>query len=167
MLGFWIGIPRVKDKTANNPTVLLKMCNYWLPKSNETDLKMCCGLLLLFVFQIFSVGEISVPSTTSFNSSIHLAWGDVSVDNTHFPRLRLKKSKTDQLGNGVGKYEGRTDSPLCPVGTGLDYMAAHSSYPGPFFRFSDGSPLRKFNKHVSYCEHWTSPMQGLLDTSLG
>ena len=77
---------------------------------------------------------------------MHLAWGDVPVDDTNSPttlRIRLKKSKTDQVGNGVDVYVGRTDSLLCPVGAGLDYMAAHGSEPGSFFRFSDGSPLTK------------------------
>ena len=62
-------------------------------------------------------------------------------------RIRLKTSTTDQLGNGVNVYVGRTDSPLCPVGAGLDYMTARGSEPGPLFRFSDGSPLTNPSSH--------------------
>ena len=77
----------------------------------------------------------------------------MSVDNRHSPtalRISLKKSKTDQLGNGVDVYVGKVDSPLCPVGAGLDYMATRGSNSGPFFRFSNGDPLTKskFTKEV-------------------
>ena len=40
-------------------------------------------------------------------------------------------------------YVGRINSPLCPVGAGLDYMAVRGPDPGPFFRFANGSPLTK------------------------
>ena len=142
-----------KIRLPITPTILVKMHNYWLPKSTETDIKMLWAATTICFFGFFRSGEITVPSTSSFNPSIHLAWGDVSVDNPHSPttlKLRLKKSKTNQLGNGVDVYVGRTDSPLCPVGAGLDYMVARGSDPGPFFKFSDGSPLTqsKFTQEV-------------------
>ena len=135
-----------KIRLPITPTILLQMRDYWLPKSTDPDVKMLWAAAIICFFGFFRSGEITVPSTTSFNPKIHLAWGDVSVDDTNSPttlRIRLKTSKTDQLGNGVDVYVGRTDSPLCPVGAGLDYMAARGFEPGPFFRFSDGSPLTK------------------------
>ena len=41
---------------------------------------------------------------SSINSSVHLAWGDVTLDNTMAPTMlkHLKKSKTDQLKRGGG-----------------------------------------------------------------
>ena len=79
----------------------------------------------------------------------------MSVDNRHSPivlRISLKKSKTDQLGNGVDVYVGKVYSPLCicPVGAGLDYMATRGLNSGPFFRFSNGHPVTKskFKKEV-------------------
>ena len=66
-----------------------------------------------------------MPSISSFNPNVSLAWGDVSVDDKHSPtalRNSLKKSKTDQLGNGVDVYVRRIDSPLYPVGAGSDYI---------------------------------------------
>ena len=50
-----------------------------------------------------------------FNPSIHLAWGDVAVDSTQAPTLlkvRLKRSKTDQLNQGVDIFMGKTAGPL-------------------------------------------------------
>ena len=63
------------------------------------------------------------------------------MDDAHTPtslRIKLKKSKTDQLGYAVDVYVGRIDSLLCPVGAGLDYMVAI------------GFPLTKsmFTQHV-------------------
>lgn len=47
-------------------------------------------------------------------------------------------------------YVGRSDSPLNPVGVGLEYMAARGSNPSSFFRFSNGDPLTisKFTQEV-------------------
>ena len=122
------------------------MQNYCFPKSSETDIKMSWAATTICFFEFFQSAEITVPSTTSFNPSINLAWGDVSVDNTYFSmslRLRLKKSNTNLLGNGVDVYVGRTDSQFCLVGAVLDYMATRGSDPGPFLTFSDGFPLTK------------------------
>ena len=114
---------------------------------------MGCCCYLLFFFGFFRSGEITVPSTTSFQQRVHLAWGDVSVDNAHTPtslRIKLKKSKTDQLRNGVDVYVGRINSPLCPVAAGLDYMAVHGPDPGPFFRFTNGSHSQNLSLHNMY-----------------
>ena len=91
-------------------TILLQMRDYWLPKSADPDVKMLWAAAIICFFGFFQSGEITVRSTTSFNPNIHLAWGDVSVDDTSSPttlRIRLKTSKTDQL---VDVYIGRTDS---------------------------------------------------------
>ena len=92
------------------PYILLKMCDYWLPKSAESDTKMLWAASVICIFGFFRAGEITVPSISSFNPSVHLAWGDVSIDNRYSPtalRISLKKSKTDQLGNGVYVYVGK------------------------------------------------------------
>ena len=66
---------------------------------------------MLCFFGFFRAGEISVSSQNSFDSKRHLSWGDVAVDNPMHPtmlRVKLKCSKTDQLGKGVEVYVGRT-----------------------------------------------------------
>ena len=50
-------------------------------------------------FGFFHSGELTVPSMSSFDSTRHLAWGDVSIDNRESPKIMevyLKRSKTDQ-----------------------------------------------------------------------
>ena len=72
----------------------------------------------LCFFGFFRLGEITVPSQTAFDPSVHLAWGDVAIDNRSDPRVlkvQLKRSKCDQLRKGVDVFVGHTNNPLCPV----------------------------------------------------
>ena len=96
-------------------------------------------------FGFFRSGEITVPSLASFNPAVHLAWGDVSVDDPGNPAvmcIKLKRSKCDQFGV-VNVHVGRTNTPLCPVTAMLAYMASRRHTPGPFFRDEQGQPLTK------------------------
>ena len=55
-------------------------------------------------FGFFRAGEISLTTTTSFDITQHLAWGEVAIDCSEDPqtlKVHLKKSKIDQLGKGV------------------------------------------------------------------
>ena len=143
----------VKIRLPITPAILHKIRNCWLSKSAQLDVKMLWAAMVICFFGFFRSGEITVPSVNSFNPSIHLAWGDVSIDNVAAPsvlKIHLKKSKTDQLKKGVDIYIGTSNCPLCPVRAGVDYMAVRGSAPGPFFQFSNGQPLTKskFTQHV-------------------
>lgn len=71
------------------------------------------------------MGELLAESPESFNSSLHLAWGDVAVDSMAptMVRVHLKKSKTDQFGDGADIVLGKTGLTLCPVAAILSYIA--------------------------------------------
>ena len=59
-----------------------------------------------------------MPTLTVYNAAAHLSWGDIAIDSLQSPKMlkiHLKRSKTDQYGNGVDIFVGRTDGPLCPV----------------------------------------------------
>ncbi len=97
-------------------------------------------------FGFFIAGELTVPTLSSYNATAHLSWGDVTIDDPTNPTrvcIYLKRSKCDQLGNGVRVYLGRTGDELCPTATTLAYVAARGNDSGPFFRFQDKSPLTK------------------------
>ena len=97
-------------------------------------------------FGFFRSGEITAPSLTAFDPSVHLSWGDVAVDDRTHPtslRVHLKRSKCDQFGAGVDVHIGRTASPLCPVTAILAYMASRQGAAGPFFQDGLGRPLTK------------------------
>ncbi len=85
----------------------------------------------------FRAGEITVPSASAFDPAVHLAWGDVIVDNLQTPTsvsFHLKRSKCDQFGNGVDVFVGRSGNELCPVVAILSYIARRGDGPGSFFR---------------------------------
>ena len=84
-------------------------------------------------------GEVVVPDASSFDPSVHLSEGDVSVDSRDrlsVLEVRIKASKTDVFRKGVTVVLGATRDELCPVAAVLGYMAeprpAQGSYPGPF-----------------------------------
>ena len=103
---------------------------------------VCCTAY----FGFFRLGELLLPAPGTFNPGLHLAWGDVAVDNPNDPRMvrcHLKQSKTDQMGQGVDVVLGRTGLPLCPVAALVGYIALRGSRPGPFFLTSAGVPTTK------------------------
>lgn len=105
--------------------------------SPEKEMLWAAASLCFFGF--FRSGELFVPTLTAFDERVHLAWGDVAVDNQKNPsslRVHLKRSKCDQFGRGVDVYVGRTGSCLCPVAAVLAYMVSRGPGPGPFFRLN-------------------------------
>ena len=128
------------------PTILRNMHRALSEGNIVTDTKMLWAASVMCFFGFFRSGEITVPNLSSFDDNKHLAWGDVAIDDPSNPQVlqvRLKVSKTDQLGKGVEVYLGKIDCSICPVAGVLDYMAARGTEKGPFFRFKNGQPLTK------------------------
>ena len=114
------------------------------PQARDDTMLWAAATVCFFGF--FRAGEITVPSASAYDSTIHLAWGDVTADAGTPPqkvRVFLKRSKTDQFGRGVEVWLGATGDDLCPVAAVLAYVVSRGSTPGPFFRCEDGSPLTK------------------------
>ena len=77
-------------------------------------LAACCTAF----FGFFHMGEISIPTSESFDPQRHLGFEDLAVDSVSSPqlaRIHLKRSKTDQLGKGADIYLGSTGNDLCPI----------------------------------------------------
>ena len=129
--GFMHGAPvSARIRLPIIPSILLKVYQHCLPKSMEPDTIMLWAASVLCFFGFFRAGEITVPTLTSFDPSQHLGWGDVAIDSTQSPqtlRVRLKQSKTDQLGKGVDVFVGKTGDSLCPVAGVLAYMGTFLS----------------------------------------
>ena len=61
-------------------------------------------------------GKVVAPGAGRFDPAIHLAHGDLRVNNTSDPQfveVRIKASKTDPFHRGVSVYIGRTQGELC------------------------------------------------------
>ena len=138
------GTPRVRLPVT--PSILSRIKDYWSAKSSDLNFIMLWAAACLCFFGFFRSGEITVPSTHTFDPAVHLSWGDVAVDNPTSPtaiRVHLKRSKCDQFGKGVEIFVGRTNTSICPVVAVLAYIAARGASEGPFFRFTNGQPLSK------------------------
>ena len=89
------------------------------------------------------VGEFTTPTGTTFNHNVHTALGDITWHPTHL-RLRLKQSKTDQIGRGTIVPLPRTGDASCPYNAMTQYwkdVTATSPARTPLFHFADGCPL--------------------------
>ena len=128
------------------PSILHKLRKHFDQSPLDEDMVMLWAATTLCFFGFCRSGEITVPSQSAFDASVHLAWGDVAIDNRSDPqvlKIHLKRSKCDQLRRGVDVFVGRTNDPLCPVAAGLSYMVQRGSADGPFFIRSNGIPLVK------------------------
>ena len=135
-----------KPRLPITPTILRQIKTLWLPRAYEFDTIMLWAACCLCFFGFFRMGELTVPSDSSYDSSVHLSFGDVAADDPSAPSIlsiHLKASKTDRFRKGVDVFVGRTEQELCPVSAVLAYMAVRGAKPGPLFQFKDGRPLTR------------------------
>lgn len=129
------------------PSILARLKSHWVRDgAPRRDDAMLWAAATLCFHGFFRAGEITVPTVSGFDPSVHLAWGDVEVDDGARPSLvkvHLKRSKTDQFGNGADVFMSRTGNDICPVVATVQYVALRGSQPGCFFQFGDGAPLTK------------------------
>ena len=79
-------------------------------------------------------GEVVAPPGASFDPSVHLTVGDVSVDSWSAPSyvaVNIKASKTDPFRQGVTIYLGRTHNRIYPLAATLNYLVARGTSKGP------------------------------------
>lgn len=149
------GIRRVQAESSNRstrtrlpitPAILRRVRELWNARASKADYVMPWAAMTLCFFGFLRSGEITIPSQNAFDASAHLSWGDVAIDDPYNPKavkIRLRRSKTDQFGNGAEVIVGKTGDSLCPVAAVAAFMASRGSCPGPFFIFGDGTALTK------------------------
>ena len=127
--------------------------------STEDAKQLKCPECIAF-FGFFRMGELTVPSQTAFDPTIHLTFSDIAVDSmvdTQSIRVTIKQSKTDQFKKGAQVFVGRTgDKVLCPVSAVLAYLAVRQGGEGPLFYFASGTYLTK--------EKFIKPVREALNT---
>ena len=145
------GQTHTKQRLPVTPTLLIKM--YSSLRSNPHDFNniMIWAASLVCFFGFMRSGEITIPSQSAYDPTVHLNFADISVDNPTNPaiiQLSIKQSKTDPFRQGVNIYLGVTGNILCPVTALLNYLSIRGNHSGLLFHFSDHSPLTK-NKFTS------------------
>ena len=134
------------ERLPISPSIMRKIRGVWELSGSDPDVVMLWAACCVAFFGFLRVGELTVPSDSSYDPSVHLSQSDIAVDNPAAPmviRVSIKQSKTDPFRHGVNIFLGRTSSDLCPVAALLNYLVARGSNPGPLFQFKDGRVLTR------------------------
>ena len=131
-------------------TVLRQLKSVWERKEDLNDACMLWAASCLCFFGFLRMGQVVVPSNSSYGPEVHLSVGDIKVNDRKKPsflEVRIKASKTDVFRRGVTIYLGVTGVDICPVAAILSYMI-HCSVmargkQSSFFCFSNGRALTR------------------------
>ena len=109
-----------RSRLPITPNILRRMKAVWSkrpPKELHESLMLWAAACVTF-FTFSRSGEMTVPDGSAFDSKLHLTISDVAIDKEEAPKviaIRLRRSKTDQVGRGTSLVMGRTGIELCPV----------------------------------------------------
>ena len=135
-----------RERLPITPHILRRLWEVWAPDSHLRDTKLVWAAATLCFFAFLRAGELTTPTTTTYDPNVHLCLADIAVDDPLSPSLLqvgIKQSKTDPFRKGVRLSIGRTGTKLCPVAALLDFIASRGTVPGPLFTFQDGSFLSR------------------------
>lgn len=135
-----------RERLPITPGVLRQIKAIWEPKSLDPDIVMLWAAACLGFFGFLRAGEMTVPSDTDYDPTIHLNCNDIAVDNPNDPavlRVTIKQSKTDPFRRGIDLFLGKTATDLCPVKAMLNYLLVRAEGTGPLFKFQDGRFLTR------------------------
>ena len=74
-----------KVRLPITPSILHKLKAHWLSRNTSSDIILLWAAATVCFFGFFRAGEITVPTLSDFDEKIHLAWGDVAIDNPESP----------------------------------------------------------------------------------
>ena len=138
--------PPARIRLPITPPILRRIRVLWSSQECDRDIIMLWAACTVCFFGFFRAGEVTVPAEVAYDTTRHLSFKDLAVDNPADPtlvRVRLKFSKTNQLGKGAEVFLGHTNDDLCPVAAVRAYLAVRGSSEGPLFKFADGRYLIK------------------------
>ena len=137
------------------PAILKKLRLVWIKDHERIPFNnaMLWAACLTAFFSFCRSGEVTVELEDRYDSSIHLSYSDLAIDNPSDPSaisILIKKSKTDQGWKGAKVYLGKTGDALCPIAAMEAYLSVRGNIPGALFHWESGVPLSKVNfvKHV-------------------
>ena len=110
---------------------------------SQYEAKLLWAACCLGYFGFMRSGEFTVTSQST-EPAVRLS--DVAIDSHHTPsllRVRLRRAKTDPLGQGVEIFMNKSGMSLCPVVAVLSYLAVRSGSDGPLLIHADGLPLTR------------------------
>ena len=138
------GIDR-RERLHMTPHILRRIKVMCEPSASDPDVVMLWAARCLGFFGFLRTGEMTVPSYSAYDPSVHLSYKDIAVDDLANPQtvsVFIKQSKTDLFRRGINLFVGRTSSDLCPVMALLNYLVVRGPREGSLFMFSDGRRCR-------------------------
>ena len=107
-----------KDKRARprlpvTPLLLTRIYHILLKYPTDFDNIMIWAASLTCFFGFLRSGEITVPSLSGYDPSVHLNYNDILVDYPCIIKVCIKASKTDPFRQGVDINLGKTGHLLC------------------------------------------------------
>ena len=137
---------RPRTRLPITPTILSRLRQVWERDRHDHNSIMLWAACTTCFFGFLRSGEITTPTTHTFDPAYHLTLADVSIDDPGNPkvvRVHIKASKTDPFRKGVHVFLGHTSDQLCPVAALLAYMAIRGRIPGPLFYMANGAFLTR------------------------
>lgn len=138
--------PRELQRLPITPYILRQIRTLWAPRAADPDTILLWAACTTAFFGFFRLGEILVPSDSSFDPTVHLSLADIAIDRRENPsmvQIHLKVSKTDQERKGISVFIGKTGDDLCPVAAMASYLAIRGNAQGPVFQYANARPLTK------------------------
>ena len=135
-----------RSRLPITPPIMTKLREEWERLPSRANGSMLWAAACMCFFGFLRSGEVVTPTDSGFDPEVHLAYGDVRINDLNDPsflEIHLKASKTDPFRLGVSVYIGKTASGMCPVAAILAYSVQWGNTPGPFFRFDDGRNLTR------------------------
>ena len=107
-----------RSRLPITPSILRKMKTVWFSKhSDDYNRTMRWAASVTTFFSFCRSGEITVLREDMYDSSAHLSYCDIAVNDAKAPAiisLQLKQSKTDQRRVGTQVIIGKTGNDMCP-----------------------------------------------------
>ena len=91
-----------KQRLPITPHQLRQIRELWNARAADMDTMMLWAAVTSCFFGFFRSGKITALLAAASDPAVHLAWGDVAVDNVQnlsVVRVHLKQSKCNQFGN--------------------------------------------------------------------
>ena len=137
---------KTRTRLPINPKLLLLLIQSILSNRHliKYDRYLYATAISIAYFGCLRAGEISYPSTHSFNPKQHLTIKDVTIHQSTV-QLRLKCSKTDQFRRGATIIIGASKQDICPVQITKQFLhlRKHAHKSDAIFRLRDGSLLTR------------------------
>ena len=114
------------------------------PLLNQLDRYLYAAVITMAYFGCLRAGEITYPSSHYFDYNRHVTLEDITIQHKSI-QLRIKYSKTDQVGAGSTIIIGRSKQDICPVKILKKFLhlRRHAHRSDAAFRFKNGTLLTR------------------------